>query len=117
MDHLWALPEGSSATVREVHAALAADRDIAYTTVMTVLDRLAGKDVVTQQREGRAFRYAPRASRAAMAAELMRGTLADFTADDRDTALVAFVEQASAADLAALREALQSRDPRDDRKA
>lgn len=39
MDHLWSAPE--SQTVRQVHEALSARRDLAYTTVMTVLQRLA----------------------------------------------------------------------------
>ena len=37
--------------------------DLAYTTLMTTLDRLFKKKVLTRQAEGRAFRYAPRYSR------------------------------------------------------
>lgn len=110
MEQLWAAPEGAASTVREVHAALAESRDIAYTTVMTVMDRLARKDLVTQQRDGRAYRYRARESRAAMTAGLMRDTLADFAEHDRGTALVAFVEEASPEDLAALRRALADLD-------
>lgn len=106
MDQLWAVPDGAARTVREVHAELAAHRDIAYTTVMTVMDRLARKDLVTQERDGRAYRYRARASRASMTAELMRETLDDFSEADRGTALVAFVEEARHEDLAALRKAL-----------
>lgn len=101
LDVLWQL---GSASGREVHDALAG-RGLAYTTVMTVLDRLARKDVVVREREGRAFRYAPRRSRAAMTADLMREAL-DETGVDRDQALVSFVGEASEADLAALRRAL-----------
>ena len=39
MDQLWCMPEAQ--TVRQVHEALSARRDLAYTTVMTVLQRLA----------------------------------------------------------------------------
>ena len=39
MDHLWSTPEPQ--TVRQVHEALSARRDLAYTTIMTVLQRLA----------------------------------------------------------------------------
>ena len=101
LEVLWDL---GSANGREVHARLAG-RDLAYTTVMTVLDRLARKDVVVREREGRAFRYSPRRSRAAMTADLMREALDD-TGADRDQALVSFVGEASEADLAALRRAL-----------
>jgi predicted transcriptional regulator len=37
--------------------------DLAYTTVMTTLDRLFKKNLLSRQVEGRAFRYAPRLSR------------------------------------------------------
>lgn len=102
LDALW---DGAGASSgREVHARLVG-RDLAYTTVMTVLDRLVAKDLVVRERDGRAFRYAPRRSRAAMTAELMREAL-ESTGADRDQALVSFVGEASAEDLAALRRAL-----------
>lgn len=110
MDQLWAADVDAALTVREVHAALAAERDIAYTTVMTVMDRLARKELVTQERDGRAYRYRARSTRAGMTAELMRDTLDDFAEHDRRTALVAFVEDASPEDLAALRQALAELD-------
>jgi predicted transcriptional regulator len=52
-----------------------------------------------------AFRYTPRQSRAAMTAELMHDAL-DGTRADRESALVSFVGEASAEDVAALRRAL-----------
>lgn len=97
-------------TVREVHAALAQHRDIAYTTVMTVLDRLARKSAVVQRKDGRAYHYRPRLSRSEMIAELMHDTLADFSGHDRQSALVAFVEDAPEADVDALRRALDRLD-------
>jgi predicted transcriptional regulator len=50
-----------TATVRE----LLQDgyQDLAYTTVMTTLDRLYKKNLLTREAEGRAFRYAPRVTR------------------------------------------------------
>ncbi|HXG34009.1 MAG TPA: BlaI/MecI/CopY family transcriptional regulator [Bryobacteraceae bacterium] len=57
---LWLLGEG---TVKDVRAALAPGRDLAYTTVMTLLDRLARKGAVTRRKEGRAFVYSPAVSR------------------------------------------------------
>lgn len=106
MEVLWSAEDGAMLTVREVHGALTLDRDIAYTTVMTVMDRLAKKSLVEQQRDGRAYRYRVRASRGAMTAELMRDTLSDFGRENRESALVAFVEEADAADIAALKQAL-----------
>jgi predicted transcriptional regulator len=37
--------------------------DLAYTTVMTTLDRLFKKNLLTREADGRAFRYTPRFSR------------------------------------------------------
>ncbi|GAB3023148.1 hypothetical protein GCM10011376_39100 [Nocardioides flavus (ex Wang et al. 2016)] len=102
LEVLWEVE--SPASGREVHGRLAG-RDLAYTTVTTVLDRLVRKDVVVRERDGRAFRYAPRRTRAAMTAELMHEAL-EATAADREQALVSFVGEASAEDLAALRRAL-----------
>lgn len=109
MEVLWA--DGSDwLSVRQVHDQLAGQRTVAYTTVMTVLDRMAGKELVHQERSGRAFRYRPRSSRAEMTAELMRGTLDDLAAADRGQALVAFLDDAGPEELAALRSALAKLD-------
>jgi|SRR5690348_9257972 len=105
METLWA-GEGSWHTVRDVHETLARERDIAYTTVMTVLDRMARKGLVEQERNGRAYQYRPVASREALTAELMRETLAELSRADRRTALVAFVGDATEEERSALREAL-----------
>jgi predicted transcriptional regulator len=56
---LW--PSGES-SVREIHRALAASRPRAYTTVLTIMDRLEQKGIVTRRKVGRAFRYQPRLS-------------------------------------------------------
>ena len=110
MDVLWDLPPAGEMTVREVHAVLAESRDVAYTTVMTVMDRLARKGMTVQHKEGRAYRYHAASTRAEMTADLMRGTLEDLGSSDRGPALVAFVEDASAEEIAALRQALASLD-------
>jgi len=107
MDRLWSA--GSPLTVREVHEQLAAHRKIAYTTVMTVLDRLAKKKVVRQEREGRAFRYSPAATREQMVADLMLDALGGVPGvGDRQAALVHFVGGVSDAEALALREALDA---------
>jgi predicted transcriptional regulator len=63
LNALWTLGEGSVKDVREV---VAPSRPLAYTTVMTVLDRLARRAIVTRRKTGRAFVYAPAVSRDAM---------------------------------------------------
>jgi predicted transcriptional regulator len=58
---LEALWERGNATVRDLmHAACP---DLAYTTVMTTLDRLFKKNLLLREMDGRAFRYAPRFTR------------------------------------------------------
>jgi predicted transcriptional regulator len=50
--------ESGGGTVREICNCLS--RPLAYTTVMTTLDRLYKKDLLVRQKEGRGYRYAPR---------------------------------------------------------
>ena len=59
MDILWTAREPAS--VRDVHDRLG-DR-LAYTTVMTTLDRLHKKGLLARRAEGRAFVYSARLSR------------------------------------------------------
>jgi BlaI family transcriptional regulator, penicillinase repressor len=54
MNALWRLGQ---ATVRDIHGALATTRPRAYTTIMTILDRLTQKGVVERQKSGRAWLY------------------------------------------------------------
>lgn len=73
LDGLWAK---GSATVREL---LEADYpDLAYTTLMTTLDRLFKKGLLTRTEEGRAFRYAPRMSREELHREAVGDALRQF---------------------------------------
>lgn len=114
METLWEVGDPGM-TVRDVHQRLAQGRDLAYTTVMTVLDRMTRKDLVEREREGRAWRYRPTQSRGAMTAEVMRQALGEFAEEnhqDREAALVAFVGEASAADRQALRDALAALESR-----
>ena len=60
---LWGLGEGN---VKNVRDTLASSRNLAYTTVMTVLDRLARKGAVSRRKAGRSFVYAPVLSRDAL---------------------------------------------------
>jgi predicted transcriptional regulator len=57
-------------TVREVAERL--PRRLAYTTVMTTLERLHRKGLLARRKDGRAFRYAPRATPEQFAAGILR---------------------------------------------
>ncbi len=90
-------------TVRQVSGRLA-DRELAHTTVMTVLDRLAKKGFARRERDGRAWRYRPTASREAYVAELMLSALAQ--TGDRSAALARFARSVSDDEARVLRRAL-----------
>lgn len=105
MDHLWS--SGEPLTVRQVHEALRTQRELAYTTVMTVLQRLARKNLVVQIRDDRAHRYAAAYGRDELVAGLMVDALHQAAdSGDRQAALVHFVERVGAEDADALRRAL-----------
>lgn len=63
LECLKALWEMGEANVKDVRIALTRNRKLAYTTVMTLLERLARKGGVTRRKVGRAFVYAPLFSR------------------------------------------------------
>jgi predicted transcriptional regulator len=105
MEVLW--QTDSSLTVRQVSNGLD-QRNLAHTTVMTVLDRLAKKGFARRERDGRAWRYRPAATREAYVAELMLTAL-DQTGD-RVAALARFAQSVSGAEAEVLREALADLD-------
>jgi len=59
MNTLWPMGQG---TVREIRDQLAVRRPRAYTTIMTIMDRLARKGVVERHKVGRAYMYSPNLS-------------------------------------------------------
>lgn len=69
---LWSLQEGN---VKDVQRIVARSRPLAYTTIMTVLDRLVRKGKITRRKVGRAFVYAPQASRDSMRRAAIRELL------------------------------------------
>ena len=60
MDVVWRMRD---VTVRDVHVVLAATREIAYTTVMTTMSRLARKGILQRDTADLAHRYRPVVSR------------------------------------------------------
>lgn len=90
MELVWKLSR--PVTVREVHDRLNAARGqaLAYTTVMTVMARLAEKGVLGRRREGRGYVY--EAAVADSAAIAVRNVVRDFG----DAAMAHFVEEVRA---------------------
>jgi predicted transcriptional regulator len=105
MEQLWS--SSTPQTVRQVHEGLAEHRSLAYTTVMTVLQRLSKKGLVAQQRGDRAYRYSAASAREELVAELMFDALSQAPeSGGRAAALVHFVERVDADEADALRHAL-----------
>ena len=107
MDVLW-VSMGTPLTGREVADELP---DRAYTTVLTILDRLRRKNLVERITEGKAHRFTATASRETYMAELMVEALG--SAQDRRAVLVRFAEVVRPEEAVVLRQALQdlSNDP------
>lgn len=60
METVWQLGD---TTVRDVHESLSTRRDLAYTTVMTTMARLASKGLLERDTSGLAHRYRATVSR------------------------------------------------------
>jgi predicted transcriptional regulator len=104
LEALWS--RGEPACVRDL---LDDFPGVAYTTLMTTLDRLHKKGILCRQRRGRAFRYAPAASRerleAALAGRAMNALVSSLSSPAVIRPLIAsFVEAVSRRDALALDE-------------
>ena len=75
MKSLW---RRRKARVRDVQADLGPTRDLAYTTVMTVLDRLFKKGIVQREKRARAHVYEPIFSEAEVRSDAVRDLLDGF---------------------------------------
>jgi predicted transcriptional regulator len=104
MDRLWS--HSGPVTVREIHTELSRRRQIAYTTVLTVMDNLYRKGWLQRELVGRAHQYAPVSSREQYGAQVMRTALDD--SGDRAQALMHFVGRMTLDEAAALRRALRA---------
>lgn len=100
MEAVWA---AGPSTARQVADSFC-DRGLAYTTWLTVLNRLERKGLLRRERSGRAHTYTPVASREDHIAVLMQQALGQ--AGDRQAALQHFARTVSAEEAQALRRAL-----------
>jgi predicted transcriptional regulator len=89
---LWRLGEGN---VKEVREALAGDRNLAYTTVMTVLERLVRRRCVARRKVGRSFVYSALLTRECVRRTAVRD-LVDTFFDGSEEALREWLESDNA---------------------
>lgn len=104
----------SPGEVRERLARDGADggAELSYSTVVTILTRLHEKNALSREREGRAYRYAPVADEAGLAARRLSQLLD--RSPDREAVLSRFVADLSDHDEQLLRELLDGRAESDD---
>jgi predicted transcriptional regulator len=84
---LWGIGEGTVRKVREVMAG-----DLAYTTVMTVLDRLEKRGAVSRSKQGRSFVYVPKVSREELRKSAVKEVVERFF-DGEEEALKRFLKR------------------------
>ena len=101
MGFLWG--EGTAVIVRQVRKAFP---DLAYTTLMTTLDRLHRKGLLQRRLRGRAYAYAPRYSRRELVEKVVSGHVSDLlaTTDTGSALLSALVQSVGRHDAALLDE-------------
>jgi len=85
---LWTLGQGN---VREVQRVVSESRPLAYTTIMTVLDRLVRKGKLARSKSGRAFVYAPQQSPDAIRRAALRMLVEEFF-DGSEENLIRFLQ-------------------------
>lgn len=75
MNTLWPMGE---CTVRDIRDRLAERRPRAYTTIMTIMDRLARKGIVERHKVGRAYVYRPNLSAADARSQALAQVIENF---------------------------------------
>jgi predicted transcriptional regulator len=93
MERLWS--SGSGSTVRELQGAFPR---LAYTTLLTTLDRLYRKGFLERRLVGRAHVYSPAVDREQLKQHLASGLLGGLLRSDAEPLIATFVEAVSEQD-------------------
>lgn len=101
MEIVWSKGWESFA-VTQVHAELERRRTIAYTTVMTTVDRLFGKELLTRSRQGKRYEYRPVMTREEFCRVMAHEVFESLPDMGREAALALLVDRVSEADDAEL---------------
>lgn len=100
MELLWKEPPSS---VHDIHNQICSSRPLAYTTVMTVMGRLAEKGLLDKDKDGKQFIYSPAVTRRELSGSFISSVLSNL-GKDRAPALAHFVEGISNEDMGLLDE-------------
>ena len=85
-------------TVRDVFERMERERDLAYTTVMTVVDRLAKKGLLSQERAGKTYIYRALVGRESFMSTVVQQLFQSLPPDFRESALSCVLESAGETD-------------------
>ena len=89
MEVLWGR---ENVTVREIHRAISKKEEIAYTTVMTITDRLWKKGLLERYKDGKTYFYTPKSSKESFVTSCLRRVFNSFAPDMNRAALSHFVD-------------------------
>ncbi|MHB8840525.1 MAG: BlaI/MecI/CopY family transcriptional regulator [Candidatus Aquicultor sp.] len=89
MDLIW---EREIVSVREIHALLGCNREIAYTTVMTVMSRLSDKGILQKERDGKHYLYSAAITKDEFSQTMLASMIGGMKDDFGRQALAFFVD-------------------------
>lgn len=100
MEVVWL--KNTEVSVRDILETLVGTREIAYTTVMTIMGRLAEKGLLTRRKEGNAFLFSPVITREDFTAQLVDNVVDDLLSDFSEAAMASFINRVGKKDLEAI---------------
>lgn len=92
MQIIW---QEEKSTVRDVYEKLRLQREIAYTTVMTIMSRLAEKKLLEKEQVGNAYVYKPTVSEQEFARKVVSEVLDGLLEEFAEPAISHFVDRLS----------------------
>lgn len=101
LEIMWKL---QNASVQDVLDNLPDEKDLAYTTVMTVMDRLSKKGLLEREKQGRKFIYTPSYSKKKLEKKMFNSLFTSLLKDWGKPALAHFIDSVSKEDIKALDE-------------
>jgi len=108
MDAVWKL---GNATVSETREYLGKDK-FAHTTIMTILDRLYKKGILTRKKEGKGYRYYPLMTKEEFEKAVAKKVISDMVKSNPSLALPAFegvIEELSAEEIEKLKKLIEEK--------
>lgn len=91
LSEIW---KQKTATVRSVLDSLQSERELAYTTVMTIMTRLTEKNILERKKQGKGYVYSPINSKQNFIQNMIRATMATIIDHYGEEAMTAFLAEA-----------------------